>query len=205
MYLQATKAIADLLHKLWEIHNERQKERFEKVFRPVFENLCEVHSDYIEIFLSLAGQIPSSYQDDPEHKEDAEFEVNLINEIRSDLRLRRKANRGHRDGLREDSLQLLASCKNPLEKTFIVSVLLYFLENESSRNSTREFGWLADSVESKGSDQLRTPSEAVESNLREATSLYDCYKILIKALNETNLRYAKISGEFSRLKNGIYT
>ncbi len=210
--LDAGKFLFDLLLELLRVRDKRRRDVFEQLLEPAYANFLEVHAAYNELFLATERSFPVPLDDDRcLIRPDEEYGIvggercqHQVAKTKEEFRRAREKNEWIRDGLRGQAQLLLKAAPYPEEKRFLMSMVLYFLEEKRIGVDDLIDGTIKLVEEKGGKAVLDSPSYRLLIELTKSTNLSEMRGLVETARHELNQRYSDVSGYFILAKMAVY-
>ena len=198
--LTGVEKIADLFRKFLAMKVDKRRERFEKLFRPLFEDFLKIHSDYVSMFGQLIHDLFEISSGDPAKKED------YLTHLRSNFGKQRRMYHATRVEIRHLSDQLIRSAQSEEEAIFLWTLICYFLQNIEAHQTAEILTFKVDTLRRDGYHVvLDTPSSVIFEFLMHED---DPKKIMEFAMAQINTICGHLSDTckaHARLKDVTYS
>ena len=215
--VDAFAKIFELINKLLEVQTRRRREIFSDLLEPLFHRIEEVHSFYTELFNKACQALPYQRDNGAWEMPNAHTPTLTINEINERVdKIKREFIEGRendkyiRDQVRNNAREILMSQRRPVEKRFLFSIILYFLEAESyvgDFNAPRDsadyhsIDLFMNEIEKEGGLlALRTPSSILANYIYPKKDPVELKRIIKGALAYLDKNFINVSNSFIRLK-----
>ena len=147
----------------------RNKRIFWEVLEPIYDGMLEVHTQYLNIFNWLSGQIPISAGTDnwihrSSRKKMSRAEALVeIKEITTDFAQKAGKFNGLRTSLRANAEVYISKFDSgSAERAFVWAVVEYFLRNDFANQAESKIVTMADMIADKGSHTIiNTPASGI--------------------------------------------
>jgi hypothetical protein len=219
--VDAFAKIFELINKLLEVQTRRRREIFSELLEPLFHRIEEVHSFYRELFtkawLSLPYQRDNGAWEMPNANSHTLTNIDIIkrvNKIKREFIEGREKDIYIRDQLRNNAREILISQRRPVEKRFLFSIILYFLEAEpyvgdfnAPPGSADYFSidlFMKEIEEEGGVLALRTPSSILANYIYPKKDPVELKRIIKGALYSLDKKFINVSNSFIRIKLDVF-
>lgn len=153
--------IIDLLVKLREDRAASSKERFEKSYKPLFDDFLIIHANYAHMFIEARSAL---FQAAPGSTDPAE----VIAQVKDYLTAQRAEYDGLRTKLRALSQAIVVKTEDLDERRFLWAIIVYFLQHEQPNKPYRTLDRQTHMLATQGKDAvIDTPSSFVLGKLKQ--------------------------------------
>jgi hypothetical protein len=177
-------------------HNDRiGKEKFEKVFDPVFFKMIEVHKNYTDMFSNLNLKLNAHFSGES---------INF-NELRLAFNAERQMNDHLRMEARQFSNKILEKCDGFLERDFAWSIIAYFLDAPLIQDNELMREKYLEKLIVQGSDaMIDTPSYLISSKLEKSNDVEEIIPMLNNIQLNLGKRFGFVTFTYHDLKLSVY-
>ena len=208
IYLKALDSITKLLPFLKSFTGERRREYFEKLVKPLFESLEDIHDFYNELFLETRKQILLlRITNTPFLSSEPQLSLEALQElekIKQDFLDSRSKDEALRDSLRYDAQEDYQTIRWLEERRFLTSIVYYFLGIGGISPTDSELDNAIESVIEKGGNSYwPTPSMRLYLDIKESRDPDYIIETLDQARARLNQAYMNVRKQFRRVQNAI--
>jgi hypothetical protein len=204
LYLKALDTVTKLLPFLKTFTGERRRDYFEKLLKPLYEAVEDVHDFYNDLFLSTRNKLihlkrTSILSRHPEYSIEV---LQELEEIKTEfLNLRRK-DEGLRDSLRQDAQEDFTRIQWVEEKRCLTSIIYYFLgEGGIAPDDTDLDNEIEEVIQQGGTRYWDTPSIRLYLDIQDSRNPEEIVEKIDDAREKLNQRYMNIRKQYRRVQN----
>jgi hypothetical protein len=206
IYFKALDTIIKLLPYLKSFTGERRKDYFDKLLKPLYEAVEDVHDFYNDLFLGTRKKLIdlkvkqiSFFSSDPEYSIDALKELEKIKTEFLDLR---REDEILRYGLRQDAQEDFTKIQWIEEKRCLTSIIYYFLGEGSITPEDSDIDSDIEEVDQQGGIRYwNTPSISLYHDIQNLKDPEEILQKIDDARNELNQRFMNIRKQYRKVQN----
>lgn len=192
------------------VSDERALDRevFDEFYRPIYDDLAEIHAGYTTLFSSFESSLPLEIEENLFTNPGDTFQTiplleasRYVERAKQEYIRQRKATEGIRDKLRYEARDILLAAGRPESQRFMITVIQYFLSSGPSADDPSSLSNEIESVlERGGSSALETPASTLLAKIRQTNHPTEVLDAIHDAKNRLNRRLSDVSATYTALR-----